>query len=70
MRLRFMGSQGDVLALLGLSVTLPDPRSPWDRQGLITAKQQGCIPQAGGPAPPLKWKMVITHLPTHPVPSA
>lgn len=37
---------------------------------LIAAEQQAHIPQAGGPTPALKWKTVITHLPTHPLPSA
>lgn len=59
-----------VLALLGPLVTPPDPWCAQGRQGLIEAKQQAYIAQAGDSTPDLKWKMVISHLPTHPNPSA
>lgn len=47
-------------------VTLPAPGYPWDSQGLIPASGQALLPGQVAPTPTLKWRVVITGLPTHP----
>lgn len=59
--------QGSCVSSTITKVTLPAPGCPWDSQGLIPASGPAMLPGQVAPTPSLKWRVVITGLPTHPL---